>query len=315
MRLLFALLLLLFACAEPDSAQVDGEAPSPPTGEVGFRVLGIAQDAGLPHIGCSCDHCERARAENRRERVAAAAIEGRTGWWLLEATPDLPAQIHAQGSMPAGIFLTHAHIGHYTGLMYLGREALGAQEMPVWCSPRMASYLRSNGPWSQLIELGQIEVREFQTDVPVELEPGLQLTAFQVPHRDEFSDTHGFLIERGEVSASGRSSSLVFLPDIDQWEKWDRKIEDLLHPNAHLLIDGTFWSGAELPHRDLSEIPHPLVSRSIDRLGPTVRDTGAQVRFFHLNHSNPLWDRSGPEYAQLRAAGFHVAIPGERVLF
>lgn len=315
MRLLFALLLALFACGRQEPAQNGLGAPSPPTGEVAFRVLGVAQDAGLPHIGCACTNCESARAENRREPVAAAAIEGRTGWWLLEATPDLPAQIHAQGSMPAGIFLTHAHIGHYTGLMYLGREALGAEAMPVWCSPRMASYLRSNGPWSQLIELGQIEVREYPSDVPVELEPGLQITAFPVPHRDEFSDTHGFLIEHADDSTSERSGSLVFLPDIDQWEKWDRPVEELLHPNAHLLIDGTFWSGAELPHRDLSEIPHPLVSRSIDRLRPQVRATGAQVRFFHLNHSNPLWDRSGPEYAQLLEAGFLLAIPGERVAF
>lgn len=315
MRLLFALLLPLFACAGPTAPQSVLGPPSPPQGEVAYRVLGVAQDAGLPHIGCVCSNCETARAEDRRELVASAAIEGRTGWWLLDATPDLPAQVHAQGSLPNGIFLTHAHIGHYTGLMYLGREALGAQQIPVWCSPRMARFLRSNGPWSQLIELGQIELREFRTDVPVELEDGLQITAFQVPHRDEFSDTHGFLVEHFDASASGRSGSLVFLPDIDQWEKWERQVEDMLHPNAHLLIDGTFWSGAELPHRDLSEIPHPLVSHSIERLGPAVRATEAQVRFFHLNHSNPLWDRSGTEYAQVRDAGFLLATPGERVAF
>ncbi|MCH2101163.1 MAG: MBL fold metallo-hydrolase [Planctomycetes bacterium] len=315
MRLFLALLLSLFACSKSEIAQNGLGQPSPPTGAVGFRVLGIAQDAGLPHIGCVCTHCETARAEGHRELVASAAVEGKTGWWLLDATPDLPAQIHAQGSMPKGIFLTHAHIGHYTGLMYLGREALGAQAMPVWCSPRMASYLRSNGPWSQLVELGQIEIREFRSDVPVKLEPGLQLTAFQVPHRDEFSDTHGFLIEHFEPPAVNRSASLVFLPDIDQWEKWDYPIEKLLQADTHLLIDGTFWSGAELPHRNLDEIPHPLVSRSIERLGPTARETGAQVRFFHLNHSNPLWNRNGAEYAQLRASGLQLAVTGERVTF
>jgi pyrroloquinoline quinone biosynthesis protein B len=248
-------------------------------------------------------------------RVASAAIEGKSGWWLLDASPDLPAQIHDQGSMPMGIFLTHAHIGHYTGLMYLGREALGALGMPVWCSPRMAEFLRENGPWSQLVELGNIELHEFQTDQAIELEPGLVLTPLAVPHRDEFSDTHGFLIEHLQSRREGQPGSLLFLPDIDQWARWERRIEDFLVPGAHLLLDGTFWSGAELPNRDLSEIPHPLVSQSIELLRGPLTESGASVRFFHLNHSNPLWNRAGPEARRLRAAGFHLAERGERVPF
>lgn len=280
-----------------------------------FRVLGTAQDAGLPHIGCDCANCSLVRAENRTVRVASAAIEGKTGWWLLDASPDMSAQIHDQGSMPQGIFLTHAHIGHYTGLMYLGREALGAQGMPVWCSPRMAKFLRENGPWSQLVELGNIEIHEFQSERAVELEAGLRLTPFQVPHRDEFSDTHGFLVEHQGSESGARSGSFLFLPDIDQWARWDRRIEDFLQPGAHLLIDGTFWSGAELPHRDLDEIPHPLVSQSIELLRGPLKDSQASVRFFHLNHSNPLWNRHGKEAHTLRTAGFHLAERGERVPF
>ena len=315
MRLLSAILLGLSACAGPAPLQDELGPPSPPTGRVAYRVLGVAQDAGLPHIGCECARCEAARAEGRRELVASAAVEGRTGWWLLDATPDLPAQIHAQGSMPQGIFLTHAHIGHYTGLMYLGREALGAEQMPVWCSPRMAEYLRSNGPWSQLIELGQIELHEYHADMPVRLEEGLMLTPFRVPHRDEFSDTHGFELRHHDPTAKTLGGSFVFLPDIDQWDRWDRRLESFFRPGAHLLIDGTFWSGAELPHRDLDEIPHPLVSHSIERFRDAARATQTTVRFFHLNHSNPLWDRHGPEAQQLEAAGFHIARTGARHYF
>ena len=318
MRLLSALLLLLPACATPrgDSALDDSRNPQAnPAEPVAFRVLGLAQDAGLPHIGCDCGNCSRVRAENRTVRVASAAIEGNSGWWLLDASPDLPAQIHDQGSMPRGIFLTHAHIGHYTGLMYLGREALGAQKMPVWCSPRMAQFLRENGPWSQLVTLGNIELHEFQTDQAVELEPGLVLTPLAVPHRDEFSDTHGFYVEHRAGRREGPPGSLLFLPDIDQWDRWERRIEDFLVPGAHLLLDGTFWSGAELQHRDLSEIPHPLVSQSIERLRGPLAESGASVRFFHLNHSNPLWNLAGSEARTLRAAGFHLAERGQRIPF
>lgn len=307
MRFLTALLLLLPACALPTG-------PPAPT-QAGFRVLGIAQDAGLPQINCACENCSRARSERSQVRVASAAIEGQSGWWLLDATPDMPAQIQAQGSMPQGIFLTHAHIGHYTGLMYLGREAMGAQRMPVWCSPRMADFLRNHGPWSQLVKLGNIELHPYQADQAVELEPGLRLTPLAVPHRDEFSDTHGFLVEYQGDGREGRAGSLLFLPDIDQWERWERRIEDFLQPGAHLLLDGTFWSGAELPNRDLSEIPHPLVSQSIELLRGPLANSGASVRFFHLNHSNPLWNHSGPEARTLRKAGFRLAEQGERVRF
>eukprot|EP00957_Ditylum_brightwellii_P156501 11911053-Ditylum_brightwellii.AAC.1 len=63
---------------------------------------------------------------------------------------------------PDGIFLTHAHIGHYTGLMYLGREALGAVDVPVYAMPRMRSFLKNNGPWSQLVSLGNINIQNLE---------------------------------------------------------------------------------------------------------------------------------------------------------
>jgi pyrroloquinoline quinone biosynthesis protein B len=274
-------------------------------------VLGTAQDAGLPHIGCEKANCELARAEGRREKVAALGVQGHSGWWLLDATPDLPAQIQAMGGLPNAIFLTHAHIGHYTGLMYLGREALGAHKVPVWCSQRLADFLRNNGPWEQLIQLQQIELHILPPNTPVELEPGLSLTALPVPHRDEYSDTYGFQLHH----QNGRS--LLFIPDIDQWHQWPRQLIDFLQPDATLLLDGTFYSGAELPHRDLSEIPHPLVSSTMDQLETLPQLSQAttwpcQIGFIHLNHSNPLWNASSAESADLHQRGFFVAREGMR---
>ncbi len=275
----------------------------------------------MPHIGCDKENCTRAREHGEAARVAAVAVQGRSGWWLLDATPDLPAQIHDMGSMPRGIFLTHAHIGHYTGLMYLGREGLGAHGMPVWCSARMEAFLRNNEPWSQLVELGQIELHVFRTDQPVALEEGLQLTAIEVPHRDEFSDTHAFHVEHAD------GGSLLFLPDIDRWSKWNLSLIDFLRPGAHLLLDATFYSAGELPNRDPAEIPHPLVQNTMDLLQPTLdawpnlEDSSPskplatvlgppRIRFIHLNHSNPLWDHAGPEARDLRRRGYHLAQRG-----
>ena len=265
-------------------------------------VLGAAQDAGMPHLGCTAPLCERARRAAQPQRVAALGVCGAEQWWLLDATPDMTAQIHAMGSLPAGIFLTHAHIGHYTGLMYLGREGLDADGMPVYATRAMAEYLRSNGPWSQLVELDQIELRVIQGEDPVVLEEGLRITPLPVPHRDELSDTVAFLVER----EGGRS--LLYLPDIDSWEEWDRELAELAGLWDYLLVDGSFYSGAELPGRDLSEIPHPPVVETMERLDTVMGERAGQVVFTHMNHTNPLWDPDSAATAELRRRGFATVL-------
>mgnify|MGYP007048345622 CR=1 FL=1 len=70
---------------------------------------------------------------------------------------------------------------HYLGLALFGREVVGAKDLPVWCSPRVADYLRGNGPWKQLVELGQIDVRAFQVGVPFAAWPGVTVQAGAPP--------------------------------------------------------------------------------------------------------------------------------------
>ena len=285
--------------------------PSPGKSTVSAIVLGIAQDGGVPHIGCTQDLCVRARREPaQRQRVAALGLVAGDKRFLVDATPDLPSQIESLNAGrtlldPArpvdGILLTHAHIGHYAGLMYLGREALGARGVPVYATPRMAAFLRANGPWSQLVSLGNIELREIEPDRPFTLAPGLTVTAIRVPHRDEYSDTVAFRI-------AGPSRALLYVPDIDKWEKWDRRLEDEVGAVGVALLDGSFESESELPGRSLLEIPHPLVGETASRLAGRTR--GADVRFIHLNHTNRLlWDEDARR--ALRGRGFRVADDGE----
>ena len=88
---------------------------------------------------------------------------------MFDATPDMTAQLEHLNTidtglafMPNGIFLTHAHIGHYTGLMYLGKEAINANCIPVYTMPRMNDFLKRNGPWNQLVLLDNIELLPLQ---------------------------------------------------------------------------------------------------------------------------------------------------------
>ncbi|HEY3119818.1 MAG TPA: MBL fold metallo-hydrolase [Vicinamibacteria bacterium] len=254
-------------------------------------VLGIAQDGGMPHLGCQSPPCSEARAGRRRpEKVACLGLRHRPSGttYLFDATPDFPAQVHALtgGPLPDGIFLTHAHIGHYTGLMYLGREVAGARGVPVHCTARMAEFLTRNGPWGALVADGRIALQVLEPDRPLALPHGLRVTAFTVPHRDEYSDTVGYLIE-------GPRRSAAFVPDIDRWEKWNRSVRDLADRLDLLFVDGTFSSARELPGRDISEIPHPLMPET----RALVRGTRARLLFIHLNHTNPAL-LGGPDVAR-----------------
>jgi len=285
-------------------------------------VLGTAQDGGFPQIGCDEGLCARARREPgfARLRSSLLLVDPASGArYLVDATPDLARQVELAEGLPAtreppgarpplfeGILLTHAHWGHYAGLGELGREVYGAQGMPVLASARMAAYLRENGPWSLLVETRAIELRELAPGEPVSLTPALTVTPLAVPHRDEFSDTLAFLVR-------GPRRTLLYLPDIDKWERWERPIEDLLAVVDVALLDGSFFSDGELPGRSMAEIPHPFVAESLARFSALDARTRAKILFTHLNHTNPLCDPESAAAAAVRAAGMGVAREGLRI--
>jgi pyrroloquinoline quinone biosynthesis protein B len=277
-----------------------------------IQILGVAQDGGYPHIMCEKSCCAPAwqNSELRQWIVSFALADPASGkWWLFEATPDIKDQLHyfntATGGkfnyLPNGIFITHAHIGHYTGLMQLGREALGSKEVPVYALDKMSKFLESNGPWSQLVSLKNISIQKLRADEPLTLTPTIQVTAFTVPHRDEFSETVGFRI-------STSSKKYLFIPDIDKWEKWSKKIETEVERVDIALLDATFYSEEELSHRDIREIPHPLVQETM-KLFENQPALKKKIHFIHFNHTNPLL-RSTDQKDSLEKAGFKIAIMG-----
>ena len=311
MKLLAILSLLLVM------AMGSASAPTGPR----VIVLGTVQDGGMPQIGCDCSNCSRARKDPRFVRhVASLAIHvPKTGHvYLVDATPDLAAQIeliHAFRPHPAGrvdrapvdgVLLTHAHIGHYLGLAQFGFESLNTKDIPVWSSPRMAEYLRTNGPWSQLVRLGNIVLREFQPGEPFELEEGITIKPFPVPHRDEYSDTMAFVIR-------GSRKTLLYVPDTDSWTAWPKPLTDVLAAEKVdiALLDGTFYSPDELPDRDVTKIKHPLVTQTMDLLEPLVKAGKLRVYFTHMNHSNPALDADGSARKAIEARGFRVLQEGE----
>jgi pyrroloquinoline quinone biosynthesis protein B len=277
-------------------------------------VLGTIQDAGSPHIACDKDCCRNLflRPATNRKVVSLGLIDGRTGkTFMFEATPDMPEQMKllkaesgSETETPDGIFLTHAHIGHYSGLMYLGKEAMNAQEVPVFAMPRMKSFLEDNGPWSLLADNDNIALSKLKAEKAIEPAPGIKVTPILVPHRDEFSETVGYRIE-------GLEKSLLFIPDIDKWEKWNRSIVEEIAKVDYALLDGTFYDAEEINHRDISEIPHPFIIESMELFKDLSKEEKAKIHFIHFNHTNPVIKTASPQFEEVVKAGFNFASHGQ----
>ena len=268
-------------------------------------ILGIAQDGGAPHAACTKDCCtDKWNNPESHNMVSSVGIvdPSTNEVWMIDATPDFSSQLNSltmmQKRLFKGVFLTHAHIGHYTGLIHLGREVMGAQSVSVYAMPKMKNFLETNGPWSQLVDLKNIDIKYLNDGNKIELNNNLSIIPFKVPHRDEFSETVGYQI-------NGPNKSLVFIPDIDKWEKWNKDISLMVEKNDFSLLDGTFYDINELPGRDMSKIPHPFIVESMEKLKNVANKSG--VYFIHLNHTNPALNKQSNATKKIRNNGFNVA--------
>lgn len=278
-------------------------------------VLGTAQDGGYPHIGCKKQCCKQAWANDSTKRLVvsiAVADPDTKQWWLFEATPDMNEQLHLFSQLtngqynylPSGIFVTHAHIGHYTGLMELGREAMGAKAVPVYALPKMKSFLEHNGPWSQLVKLNNISITTLTTDAALKLSNNIAIETYTVPHRDEYSETAGFKIITS-------NKKYLFIPDINKWGLWDKELKAELSDVDVALVDATFYDSTELPGKRMDEVPHPFVVETTDLLSDCATQTKAKVHFIHFNHTNKLlWDKTF-RAAFIKQSGFSLAEQGD----
>lgn len=332
-------LMIVFCMAIPSSAIAQEKT------SVELMVLGIAQDAGFPQAACQKNCCKAAWNDQtlRRHVASIGLMDHLTGKrYLFDCTPDFPDQLrmldrrlppkNPNNATIDGIFLTHAHIGHYAGLVHLGREVIGAKAVPTYVMPRMSGFLKSNGPWSQLVKLENVSLQplyDYQTDLDpnaapqstprehstklgklrlrtIQLSPRLSVEPFLVPHRDEFSETVGFKIK-------GPSKTVIFLPDIDKWSKWDQSIEALIGNADLAYLDGTFFENGEIPGRDMALIPHPFVAESINRFAPLDETERKKVRFIHFNHTNPVLQPHSKAAQDIERAGMAIAAQGEVV--
>ena len=274
-----------------------------------LKVLGVVQDGGLPHLGSDRICCED--HEKKRYVTSIMLINNETNEsYLFDASPDINEQLNFMGKgikkNLKGIFLTHAHIGHYTGLMYFGREALNSKLMNVYAMPRMKKFLEQNGPWSQLVSLQNISITELSNNSMSEIDSSVVIQPIEVPQRAEFSETVGYKIY-------GPNKTLLFIPDIDKWYLWEKSIIDEIKQVDYALIDATFYDSSEVNYRDLSEIPHPFVVESMELFDSIQDEEKNKIFFIHLNHTNTLLDNESDQYKFVKGSGYNVAVEGMKL--
>jgi pyrroloquinoline quinone biosynthesis protein B len=289
-----------------------------PNCEIEFVILGAGQDAGAPQIANPDDPAWDDPAL-RLFATSAALIDHREDErYLFEATPFITDQLQLLDEMApseagglglSGIFITHAHMGHYGGLMFAGFEAASADDVPVYAMPRLAEYLSTNGPWDQLVRYDNIELQPLSAREPAEVTERISVTPYLVPHRDEYSETVGFVIDTP-------GHSVLFLPDLDSFEEWESnfgvRVEDMIARVDYAFLDATFYDDSELPGRDMSLIPHPRVAASMDRFDALPEEERSKVRFIHFNHTNPVRFLDSEESRHVEARGYHLARRGDR---
>ncbi|MDC7994798.1 MBL fold metallo-hydrolase [Altibacter sp. HG106] len=273
-------------------------------------VLGTAQDAGAPQIGCQKSCCTKRFSDPtlKKQVTSLGIVDPVTGQtFLLEATPDiilqnreLQQEIKTNAPLPNGILLTHAHIGHYSGLQFLGKEATNATKIPVYVMPKMQRFLEENGPWSQLVAEENIRLVPMTAEVAVQLTPQLKITPHLVPHRDEFSETVAYTVE-------GPNTSVLFIPDIDKWERWSTHINAKVSEVDIAFLDATFYNAEEINNRDISQIPHPFVIETMKRFEDASDSEKNKIHFIHLNHTNPLLDPNSDASNYVISNGFRIA--------
>ena len=272
--------------------------------------LGTAQDGGYPHIGCIEYCCKKVEDNPDLKRLIASISiidSSKEKFWIIDISPDINNQLRLlskyikkfDSSSFSGIFLTHAHIGHYAGLLNLGLEALNLSNVPVYVFPRMKSFLNNNLMFKQLIDNKNIILKDMNDDKAIQLTENIHITAFFVPHRNELSETVGYRINT-------KKKSIIYIPDIDSWEDWDTNLNELIKNNDILILDGTFYTKSEIKNRDIEEIPHPSIEDRMAIMDLNSTKEKNKIYFTHLNHTNKVLDEKSKEYNKVITSGYNI---------
>ncbi len=291
-----------------------------------LRVLGSAAGGGSPQWNCGCPVCTavRSRPHLARTQSAVAVSADRRRWFLINASPDVRAQIeafpalHPQADRTTpleAVLLTDAELDHTLGLLLL-REARGVR---LYATPAVHKTLYDgSGILRTLERYCPVEWRAVVPGADLPLTEGLSCRAFDVPttKQDRFGagTDHGRVV--GFRLTDARSgATLVYLPGV---QALTPALRTEIEGCDCLLIDGTCWSDDELVRlglagktsREMGHLPIVGPDGSLEQL----RSLGVRRTIFvHMNNTNPILLEGTPERRLVEDNGMEVAMDGLEV--
>jgi pyrroloquinoline quinone biosynthesis protein B len=302
-----------------------------------IKILGSAAGGGFPQWNCGCRNCSASRAgtfhgTSRTQTQVAVSNDGRA-WFLLNTSPDLRTQIEAtpelypqcaeRDSPINAVLLTSGDIDQIAGLLSL-REL---QPFRIYCTASIRQILQQdNSVFGMLNRVpGQVSWMEISCDASFPLltvkgdEAGMRCDAFSLGShypayvsRERAASLKSEEALLGLTLASSSGGQLAYMPAVPALNS---VLVERLEAVDLLLFDGTFWSDDELIRvqgggstaRQMGHVPISGADGSLHVLAGLKHPRKV---FVHVNNTNPMLDESGPEYAEVRAAGWEVAADG-----
>jgi pyrroloquinoline quinone biosynthesis protein B len=291
-------------------------------------VLGAAAGGGFPQWNCGCPNCDGVRRGDPRlvartqdsVAISPAGVPA-GGWTLLNASPDIAAQIQANAilhprsrrdSPIRSIVLTNGDLDHTLGLFSLreswpltlyatdavreGLEGRNALFRTLRRFPTQVTWKRLElGHATPLDETGlTIEAR------PLPGKPPVHLVGVTPPSPE---DNVGLWIRdpaRGTLVVYAGAVSRVdgLAPSLDGADV--------------VLLDGTFWSSDELVALGLSraraeDMAHAPIGGPGGTLAALASLRAKRRIYTHINNSNPILLAGSPEHRAVLEAGWEIA--------
>jgi pyrroloquinoline quinone biosynthesis protein B len=293
-------------------------------------VLGAAAGGGFPQWNCNCDVCRLAWAGDKRVRPRtqaslAVTSDGRR-WTLVNASPDLRAQIQAtpqlhpreaaRASPIAAVVLTGAEIDQTAGLLSLRERS------PFLLYATAATLAAiSDNPMFGVLSTDVVTRRAITPGERFALASGIEAELFIVPGKLPLyleGDDPDIKSETGAnvgVELCDGRSRIAYVPGAAAVTP---VLRERLGRADVLLFDGTLFADDEMIRTETGKksgrrMGHLPINGPDGSLAALAGLSSRRI-FVHINNTNPLLVDGSPERARVAAAGWEVAEDGMEIL-
>jgi pyrroloquinoline quinone biosynthesis protein B len=302
-----------------------------------IHILGSAAGGGFPQWNCNCRNCAGVRAGTVRASArthSSICVRGDAAadWALVNASPDILAQIRATPALQPGraardsgiaaVLLMDGQVDHCTGL-YMLRER--STPLPLWCADPVHEDLTRGNPILRVLEhYCGVERRRIPLDgseFALDGVPGLRFAALPLaskaapysPHRE--APVPGDNIGLSVIdAASGRRA--FYAPGLGER---NGDVDAAMRAADCVLVDGTFWTDDEMialgfsrkTGRSIGHLPVGGAGGMLEWLDSLPASTRKVL--IHINNTNPILDDDSPERAELTRRGVELAHDGLQI--